>query len=322
MKEGVSVIVCCYNSAWIIERCLKALLNQKTSRNLEWEIIVVNNASTDNTKEIALSVLKESNVSYQIVDEFNPGLLNARKKGVACASFTYTIYCDDDNLLCDIYVQTAFDIIRNRPTLGALGGKGVAEFQSEPHPLILKNLGGYAVGDQRGRAKSHVWGAGVCLRTEVVRKIYETQKMYLTGRKGDSQLAGDDGELVLSIRLNGFESDCDNRLLYTHVLSSKRLTLDYLTKMYDGFALASPVVVVYHMFLNKHPYRLIVYYYIRSFVPYLQWLISKRSEERNLFLRYYKGVIKSYRIWSFRCLHSIYSELKSIYGDYNSKMSR
>ncbi len=263
MRDGVSVIVCCYNSSWIIKRCLEALILQKVDDRLKWEIIVVNNASTDNTKQIAVEILKDSGVAHQIVEEFEPGLLNARKKGISIAHYKYTIYCDDDNLLYNSYIQNAYEIINGQPDLGAIGGKGIAEFQSVPDPLVLKNIHSYAVGNQHKHASEYVWGAGCCLRTDIVKAIYSKQKMHLSGRKGKDLLAGDDAELVMSIRLNGYKSACDDCLEYTHVLPDNRLTLSYLTKMYQGFAMAWPIVSVYRIVLRRLPFIFVYIYYCK-----------------------------------------------------------
>lgn len=313
MKDGVSVIICCYNSAWIIKRCLEALLIQKTRDDLKWEIIVVNNASTDDTKQIAEEILSHGNVAYQLVDEWEPGLLNARKKGIICANYSYTIYCDDDNLLCDTYVQTAYDIISSRPDLGAFGGKGVAEFVSEPEPIVRSFLKAYAVGSQHDHASQYVWGAGACFRTDIVRSIYEKQRMHLTGRKGGLLLAGDDGELVMSIRLRGYLSDCDDRLVYTHVLASKRLTGDYLIKMIDGFSHTSPVIAIYKIVLKNNPYWFIYLYYTKNLYSYVKTLLLDKSKWKRTNLRYLKSSIEAYNIWSFQYLHGIYNELHLLY---------
>ncbi|NJN42415.1 MAG: glycosyltransferase [Flammeovirgaceae bacterium] len=54
MEEGVSVIICCYNSSSRIEKTLEHLFQQKTNSRLHWEIILVDNASTDQTKATAI----------------------------------------------------------------------------------------------------------------------------------------------------------------------------------------------------------------------------------------------------------------------------
>lgn len=313
MTDGVSVIICCYNSAWIIERCLQALLLQKTEEDLKWEIIVVNNASVDNTKQIAESFLSKGKVAYKVVDELKSGLLNARKKGINCANYRYTIYCDDDNLLCKTYVQTAYNIINSRPELGALGGKGVAEYQATPDPFVLNYPVNYAVGSQAEHARLWVWGAGLCLRTDVVRKIYDTQTMYLTGRKENILLAGDDSELVMSIRLNGYLCDADDRLEYIHVLTAKRLTKEYFIKMHEGFALSMPIMNVYRYVLNNRTFIAIFGLYLKILLKCFLLYFYKRTDVIIFLQKCNINQLKAFHYWSFCTLYKIYHDLLTLY---------
>ena len=56
IKDGVSVIICCFNSSWVIEKTLEGLLNQKNINSIDYEIIVVDNCSNDNTDRLVKSV--------------------------------------------------------------------------------------------------------------------------------------------------------------------------------------------------------------------------------------------------------------------------
>jgi glycosyltransferase involved in cell wall biosynthesis len=59
MKLGISVIVCCYNSEKRLADTLAHLLNQKTN-SFDWEIIIVDNASTDTTNILSQKILSKS----------------------------------------------------------------------------------------------------------------------------------------------------------------------------------------------------------------------------------------------------------------------
>ena len=78
------MIICCYNSATRLPQTLKHLAEQQVPQDLNWEVIVVDNNSTDHTAEVAkdLWVQYGSPVNLKVVPEWNPGLSNARKKGV------------------------------------------------------------------------------------------------------------------------------------------------------------------------------------------------------------------------------------------------
>ena len=82
LKCGVSVVICCYNSAWIIGRTLDALKNQNVRDGLSWEIVLVDNNCIDETVSVAQKTMEGCGIPFRIVEEKNPGLANARKKGI------------------------------------------------------------------------------------------------------------------------------------------------------------------------------------------------------------------------------------------------
>lgn len=307
MLQGVSVIVCCYNSDWIIERCLKSLINQRVSHEWGYEIIVVNNASTDRTVEIARSVLETSDVNYKIVDEPKPGLLNARKKGISMAQYTYTVYCDDDNLLCETYISFMYDKMSRDRTIGACGATGIPEFEINPPQIILRHLEGYAVGKQIPKGSS-LFGAGLCVQTEVVWKIYQQQPFYLTGRCNGKLLAGDDGELVRSILLRGYKTDAVNSISYVHVLRSNRLTPKYLQKMVKGFALSSPVILMYDRVLDGRKPELLKAY-LGNIVNFLFCCIKFYQQDYYFHFRYGLDKVFAFHYWGWTKLNEIHSLL-------------
>ena len=53
MISGISIIICCFNSASRIEETLRHVFSLSVPENLSCEILLVNNRSTDNTKEVA-----------------------------------------------------------------------------------------------------------------------------------------------------------------------------------------------------------------------------------------------------------------------------
>ena len=96
MTTGVSVIICCYNSVSRLHDTLTHLLKQKYS-GFGFEIIIVDNASTDETSAFAEKLLSnQTGISYTVVNEPESGLSFARKRGYITAQYGFLLYCDDD----------------------------------------------------------------------------------------------------------------------------------------------------------------------------------------------------------------------------------
>ena len=309
-QKGISIIICCYNSEWIIKRCLKALIDQKFTSKICWEIIVVNNASTDNTVSIANDTLQKSSIDFSIIDEKTPGLLSARKCGVRHAKYSYLIFCDDDNLLCNNYVESMYFAMNANQQIGAYGGCGIAEFESTPDDIVKSHLSSYATGSQATNVINNgLYGAGVCVRKDIISKIYKEHDFLLTGRCGKKLLAGDDSEMIKAIILSGYKIEHNDDLTFVHVLSARRLTYNYLCGMIAGFGLSSPVLYTYDLCINNQSFYHIYKYYIFSILKLAIYFFLTFKPSIQIKYIYLLNQVKGVHFWKIDKLCKLYQSL-------------
>jgi glycosyltransferase involved in cell wall biosynthesis len=113
MSADLSIVICSLNGAPGVNRCLKALAEQKTSARLE--IIVVDDGSSDNTTEVALK-----HGARVIRHPVNRGIAAARNTGLSAASAPIIAYLDDD---CEPTAQWAEALLAGyRPQIAGVGG--------------------------------------------------------------------------------------------------------------------------------------------------------------------------------------------------------
>lgn len=238
--KGISVIVCCYNSAPRLPQTLSHLAKQQLPDNFQWEIIVVNNNSTDDTEIVAKSLWKSFGVSTPliVVKEPEPGLSHAREKGMQMAKYDLFLWCDDDNWLCDTYVQTAFDIMETHPDIGALGGWCEAAFETEKPKWFDAQAKYFAVSKQGKRSgditskKGCLYGAGMVIRKSHWLELKKLGfKHLLSDRVGKKLSSGGDTEYCYALRLLGYKMWFDERLYFKHFMSQGRLSLRYLSRL-------------------------------------------------------------------------------------------
>jgi len=244
MNNGVSIIICCYNSSKLLPQTLKYICSQKISENIEWEVIVIDNNSFDNTPVNAEKLLIEYKcpVIYKIFSQPVQGLSSARKMGLDNSQYNYILFCDDDNWLDEEYVDTGFRLLEGNKAIGALGGKSDAVIEGEIPPWFQKNKQNYSIGKQAGESgditwsKGVLWGAGMFVRTSALRELYSNGfQSLLTDRKGNELSSGGDSELCYALRLAGWKIWYDESLLLRHFLSNERLRWNYLRKLNRGF---------------------------------------------------------------------------------------
>jgi glucosyl-dolichyl phosphate glucuronosyltransferase len=107
----ISVVVCTYNRAAILRTALESLCNQDIDRSL-YEIIVVDNNSTDNTRRVVESFTENGNVQYLF--EKKPGPSHARNTGWKRAHGEYIGFFDDDAKAPENWLTVADTIIKDR----------------------------------------------------------------------------------------------------------------------------------------------------------------------------------------------------------------
>jgi glycosyltransferase involved in cell wall biosynthesis len=104
--HGVSIIICCHNSSTKLPATLSHLRKQQVPRELPWEVVVVDNASTDGTSCVALNNWpQDAPTTLRVVTEKRLGLSHARTRGLLEAKYEIVSFIDDDNWVCSSWVK-------------------------------------------------------------------------------------------------------------------------------------------------------------------------------------------------------------------------
>ena len=130
----LSVIVPVYNTAMYLEKCLNSLINQIYS-NIE--IIVVEDKSTDNSRDILKKYENKKNIKI-FYNEINSGLSYSRNKGLSMASGDFIGYIDsDDYIEKDYYYNMMNSIISDNASLAISDVKVVLENENNKEIIEL-----------------------------------------------------------------------------------------------------------------------------------------------------------------------------------------
>lgn len=109
MTPSVSVIIPCFNHAVFLQEAVKSVLSQTHS---DLECIIVDDGSTDHTREVSQSLIAEdSRVKY--VFKENGGLASARNKGIECAEGEWIQFLDADDLIHKDKIAFQLSYVRN-----------------------------------------------------------------------------------------------------------------------------------------------------------------------------------------------------------------
>tara|TARA_R110002072_G_scaffold30097_11_gene94420 strand:+ start:15252 stop:16223 length:972 start_codon:yes stop_codon:yes gene_type:complete len=279
LKSGISIVICTYNGESRIDLCLDHIIDSEFSG--DFEVIVVDNASKDQTALKANSFIKKSGLDGRVVSENNPGLSSARWRGVMEAKYEFILFCDDDNLISTDFLKIGYDILKSHQSIGVLGSQGVPFFQEIKPDWFDDFSHSYAVGDL-GKIDgfqpkgSYHYGACCYFRTSALIELKARGfESILSDRKGTSLSSGGDVELCYAVQNLGYELWFEDNLIFEHHLESHRLYWKYYLNLKKGINSNFPLLESYRIYEFKSP-------------------ISFKIHLANLFWVTIKGVISTF----------------------------
>lgn len=116
-KPFYSVIIPVYNAAETIEDCLESVLEQSFT---DYEIIVVNDGSHDQSKKIIGQVFGDSGRTYQVIHQENKGLGASRNKAISEAQGRYCALLDADDLWHPKKLESCYQYLSKDPDCDVL----------------------------------------------------------------------------------------------------------------------------------------------------------------------------------------------------------
>ena len=153
----LSFVIPAYNEEALIASCLESVQRELARGSYDAEIIVINNASTDRTKEIVLSF-----PGVRVVDELRKGLVQARHAGHTAAVGELVAHIDADTQLPPGWVNTVLSAFAESPKLVALSGPYIYNDLPVFKRSLVKLF--YAVGYVFYYLAHYVFGVGAMLQ--------------------------------------------------------------------------------------------------------------------------------------------------------------
>lgn len=168
-NRSISVVIPVYNSEETIIEVLNSIINQSENKYL-LEVLVVNDGSMDNSKEIINNFIKMYRGSIEIhqISQKNSGVSVARNVGMQKAKGSWIALCDSDDIWLQDKLKHQVSIINNNPNLDILGGFVF----DEPFKILFKRFEGtFKPTLNQMLIKSFPWSSTVLMRKEIFDSI-------------------------------------------------------------------------------------------------------------------------------------------------------
>jgi glycosyltransferase involved in cell wall biosynthesis len=240
-RVDVTVAICTWNRASLLDQTLARLGELAVPDALTWEILVVDNGSSDATGEVlARHASPASHLPLRSTREEHRGLSHARNRAVTEARGELIAWTDDD-VQVDVDWLAAYAAAAHQlPHADFFGGPILPWFDDTPPAWVAASLpvigSAFALCDLgSSRAPFSVqhlpYGANFAVRTAVQRRHLFDPAL---GRVGDELLWGDEHDALRRMLADGHTGTWLPEARVRHFVPRERMTLDYVRRYYRG----------------------------------------------------------------------------------------
>lgn len=244
---AIDIVICTYNRAARLDAVLAALQQQVCGNEIEWRVLVIDNASTDATADIVEAhILNGSLPGLRCVFEPQQGLTAARLRGVRETTAPWIAFVDDDNFLLPTWLEEIGRAIRRHDAAGGFGGRIILDWEVQP-PAYLKEFG-FCFAEQNPGDEDcvvdNLAGAGMVLRRSALVESGWFDRPLVADRVGKSLVSGGDVEMAQRIRSAGYSLWFTPRAVLKHRIPADRMSRRYLFRINRELGASSAVISV------------------------------------------------------------------------------
>ena len=270
MSVDLTVAIPTYNGAKRLPEVLDQLqsLHIIPTENFSWEVIVIDNNSTDETAQVIQAYQNNWLQQHPLKYYFEPkqGAAFARRRAFAEANGALVGFLDDDNIPASNWVEAAYKFAQEYPKAGAYGSQIQGVFEVTP-PENFQRIAPFLAITQKGlnpllyepQKKVLPPSAGLVVRKQAWLESVPEQ-LILTGRTQTSMVTSEDLEMLAHIQVNGWEIWYNPAMKIDHKIPYWRLKREYLIPFFQGIGLSRHVTRMLSVKPWQRPVATVAYF--------------------------------------------------------------
>jgi glucosyl-dolichyl phosphate glucuronosyltransferase len=238
-ETEVSVVIPTYNRSELLRNAVSSVLRQNDSQ-ITFEIIVVDNNSRDNTREVVFSLIEEHPQRLRYIVETQQGNAYARNAGINIAKGAIIAFIDDDVTVEGNWLRSLKAAFDRRGDLSFVGGKVLPEWSGTPpswltpdhwSPLALLDYGSDKIAIS-GKKPRGLLTANIAFRKNVFGEVglFSPHLQRVKNSIGSME----DHEFLLRVCRRGKQGMYLPEMIARSPVDIERLTKDYHRRWHTG----------------------------------------------------------------------------------------
>jgi glycosyltransferase involved in cell wall biosynthesis len=281
---NITVIVCTYNRCQTLAKALDNIAAQNVPETVKWEVLVVDNNSSDQTREVVESICLHDPAHFRYLCEPEQGLSYARNTGIRNAQGDILVFTDDDAIVEPDWLWNLTSALQGGEWAGAGGriipvwAKAIPSWLSTDDPRTMGPFVAFDPATGAGPLTRPPYGANMAFRREAFEK-YGGFRVDL-GRTASNLQGREDIEFANRLLGGGERLRYEPCAVVHHPVSESRMTKGYVLRWWYWYGrsevadLGPPSDMGW--LLSGVPVKL-----VRRLVRWtLQWLISIGAPDR------------------------------------------
>ena len=284
-----TVAICTYNGEKRLPILLERLRSQCKTHAFSWDILIVDNNSSDGTAQLIHQYYAHWPVEFPLRYCFEPkqGVAFARRRAIQETDSPLIGFLDDDTLPDENWVSAAHEFAQEHPEAGAWGGQIRADYEVYPPPnfhriaaclaIIERGENPFQYSPKRGVLPA---GAGMVIRRRIWLAHVPKSPLLSGVCAGSLAEKGEDVETLSYIRKAGWPIWYAPKLQLSHHMPKGRLEKPYLIRLFHGIGLSRYPIRM----LNHRPWQrpfVMPAYLLNDLRKLMAHIIKYREEIKN-----------------------------------------
>ncbi|MGI9519093.1 MAG: glycosyltransferase [Pirellulaceae bacterium] len=235
---NVSIAICTWNRSRLLRQTLDHIVQMEIPQGIDWELVIVDNRSTDDTPDVIKSFSDRLPVKY--VFEPEQGHSASRNRAIDEAAGDYILWTDNDVIVNRRWLAAYVEGFGRHPDAGYFGGKIIPVFESEKPEWLEETwnkcravFAWRDLGDEEMELPANVfpYGANFAIRADLQRRFrFDTAQ----GRKAQGMIGNDEIQVLRQIASTGFHGVWLPQASLQHYISDDRATPQFVQSYFVG----------------------------------------------------------------------------------------